>query len=270
MVFLLYIKMIRYILLLCCAGHGGGRSPSDPCSPCPPGSWSSGRDTQPCVPCGFGYTSPEAATCPEECYPINACPAGTQYPAFSGAPVSIEQCVCKPGGLSAAPCPSCSSVPFLAQHSCWLPQLDCLSRTPATDSGCSTTPMLLSPFTCFNPLGFCVMFLLLPQASAAVPARASAHCALPAPLLRAAAWRIASPAPLDSPAPLEPAASTNASLLCSHARLASGHQSEQFLQPTVAATADLEVSHMLLGFSGGVVTHLQRFFGSMLCTHAML
>lgn len=82
---------------VCLPGHGGGRNSGDPCAPCPPGTWAGGDNTQPCVPCGFGYTSPEAATCPEECYPINACPAGTQYPhhEHGGVPVSIEQCVCK-------------------------------------------------------------------------------------------------------------------------------------------------------------------------------
>lgn len=82
---------------VCLPGHGGGRNPGDHCTPCPPGTWAGGDNTQPCVPCGFGYTSPEAATCPEECYPINACPAGTQYPhhEHGGVPVSIEQCVCK-------------------------------------------------------------------------------------------------------------------------------------------------------------------------------
>lgn len=50
----------------------GGRTPSDACSLCPVGTWSSGGDTNPCIPCDFGYTSPEGATCAEECYPVNA------------------------------------------------------------------------------------------------------------------------------------------------------------------------------------------------------
>lgn len=75
--------------------QSGGNTPSDACSICPPGTWSSGGDTSPCVPCGFGYTSPEGATCAEECYPINACPPGTLMPKYGAS--SARECVCMPG-----------------------------------------------------------------------------------------------------------------------------------------------------------------------------
>lgn len=100
------------LLDLCCTG---GRSQTDPCTPCPPGTWSPGTDNQQCVPCGWGYTSPEAATSSEECFPINACPAGTEYPSFLKMPTSVDQCVCKPGYGSttgSAPCQICPADTF--------------------------------------------------------------------------------------------------------------------------------------------------------------
>lgn len=97
----------RACLLACHAGKG---SRAEPCTPCPAGSWSPGTDTQACITCGWGYTSPVAATSPDECYPINACPAGTQYPASIKVPTSVDQCVCKPGfgsSTGTAPCHLC-------------------------------------------------------------------------------------------------------------------------------------------------------------------
>lgn len=80
----------------CLPGHGGGSTPDSACSLCPVGSWSPGGDTNPCIPCDFGYTSPEGATCAEECYPVNACPPGTIMPKYGAS--SAMECVCLPGG----------------------------------------------------------------------------------------------------------------------------------------------------------------------------
>lgn len=52
------------------------------------------------MPCGFGFTSPEGACGPEECYPTDQCPAGTQPTDETldfGGPHTAKECVCKPG-----------------------------------------------------------------------------------------------------------------------------------------------------------------------------
>lgn len=59
-----------------CFAAGGSKS-SDPCTLCPAGTFSANKGTEKCVPCRFGYTSPEGAEDEKECYPVDVCPAGT-------------------------------------------------------------------------------------------------------------------------------------------------------------------------------------------------
>lgn len=76
----------------------GGATPKDACKVCPVGTWSPGGSTQPCISCGFGYSSPEGSKSQQQCVPVNACPAGTEY--RDGAvdrAFSISDCVCRPG-----------------------------------------------------------------------------------------------------------------------------------------------------------------------------
>jgi len=82
---------------VCIAGYGGGATPQHACSICRVGSWAPGIDTQPCIPCGWGYTSPEGSCSEDECIPANACPAGTEYYSTVTKAFSFEDCVCKPG-----------------------------------------------------------------------------------------------------------------------------------------------------------------------------
>lgn len=82
---------------VCIAGYGGGATPQHACSICRVGFWAPGTDTQPCIPCGWGYTSPEGSCSDDECIPANACPAGTEYYSTVTKAFSFEDCVCKPG-----------------------------------------------------------------------------------------------------------------------------------------------------------------------------
>jgi hypothetical protein len=59
------------------AGFGAGDSPSDPCTLCPPGTFSEGKSLEKCMPCGFGMTSPAGSKAEDDCRPVNQCPAGT-------------------------------------------------------------------------------------------------------------------------------------------------------------------------------------------------
>lgn len=60
---------------------------------------------------GFGYTSAAGATSDTQCYPTNACPAGTEEPAHREIS-SVDECVCRPGfGLSSTPGAKCSLCP---------------------------------------------------------------------------------------------------------------------------------------------------------------
>lgn len=93
--------------MLDCHGHAcsfcallpaaGGASPTDACSMCPAGTFAAGGNTQPCRPCRFGYTSPAGAVSEEQCVPTNACPVGTELLKDAKDPVSVGDCVCKPG-----------------------------------------------------------------------------------------------------------------------------------------------------------------------------
>lgn len=85
---------------LCCravAAATAGETPESACTVCPAGTYSPGGQTQPCLPCGWAYTSPEGAWSESHCVEINACPIGTQYRKTAGKPVSVNDCVCKPG-----------------------------------------------------------------------------------------------------------------------------------------------------------------------------
>lgn len=57
--------------------YTAGNTASDPCTICPPGTFSEGKSIEKCVPCGFGYTSAEGSTSDADCRPTNLCPAGT-------------------------------------------------------------------------------------------------------------------------------------------------------------------------------------------------
>lgn len=84
----------------CYKGFGGGNRPKEPCTICEPGTYSANIGIERCVPCGFGFTSPYGATGPEECYPVDQCPAGTQPTGETldlGGPHSAMECTCKPG-----------------------------------------------------------------------------------------------------------------------------------------------------------------------------
>ena len=83
----------------CIPGYGGGATPKDACTICPVGTWAPGNNTQPCIPCGFGYTGPEGSDSKDECVETNACPAGTEFNTTMGpsGPFSTSQCVCKAG-----------------------------------------------------------------------------------------------------------------------------------------------------------------------------
>jgi hypothetical protein len=61
----------RVLLLL-----PGGKTPSDPCTICPVGTWSPGGTTERCMPCGFGLTSPEGSVDARDCIEAAVCPAG--------------------------------------------------------------------------------------------------------------------------------------------------------------------------------------------------
>jgi len=74
-----------------------GDSPQDSCKVCPAGTWAPGGDTQACRHCGFGYTGPEGATSRQQCFAVNACPAGTAYKDGADKATSVVDCVCKPG-----------------------------------------------------------------------------------------------------------------------------------------------------------------------------
>ena len=80
------------------ACYPGGASPKDACSICPAGTFSPGGSTQPCVPCGFGYSSPEGATTEALCVPVNACPAGMKISGDGKARAfNMRDCVCQAG-----------------------------------------------------------------------------------------------------------------------------------------------------------------------------
>jgi len=94
----------------CCCLHAGGARPSDACSICPAGTYAPGGNTQPCKQCAFGYTSAAGSTSEEQCYSVNACPAGTELRMLASAPSSVNDCVCKPGYGSSTgrgPCQLC-------------------------------------------------------------------------------------------------------------------------------------------------------------------
>lgn len=57
--------------------NAGGATPDAPCTICPAGFFSRGRNLEACKPCKFGYTSAVGSTDEEECMPLDACPAGT-------------------------------------------------------------------------------------------------------------------------------------------------------------------------------------------------
>lgn len=82
------------------AGHSCG---CNTCSPCEVGFWSPGGSRDPCVACGFGLTSPPAASSQAQCVPGRACPAGQIAPPNA---VSEQQCTCRPGfgAVPGAPC----------------------------------------------------------------------------------------------------------------------------------------------------------------------
>jgi hypothetical protein len=82
----------------CCCWYAGGETPHSACHICPAGSWSPGGTTQPCIPCGFGYSSTEGATAGAACIPVNSCPAGTDYRQHDPEKAFTQaDCVCKPG-----------------------------------------------------------------------------------------------------------------------------------------------------------------------------
>jgi len=76
----------------------GGRTNEDACTLCPAGTFAAGGSTQHCIPCGFGFTSADGSTSAEQCMPVNACPAGTDYRDSNvDKAFSPHDCVCKPG-----------------------------------------------------------------------------------------------------------------------------------------------------------------------------
>jgi hypothetical protein len=72
---------IAHVTLLCSCCNLlnpiGGNSPADPCTMCPPGTYSANKGTEKCVSCPFGHTGPEGASSVDDCHPIDVCPAGT-------------------------------------------------------------------------------------------------------------------------------------------------------------------------------------------------
>jgi hypothetical protein len=99
------------MLTVCChlRPHAGGEKPSDMCSLCPAGTFSANQGTAKCIPCRFGFTSPEGAEDEGECYPVDVCPAGTEIPQNEAGSSSAE-CKCSPGhgsSTGAAPCRTC-------------------------------------------------------------------------------------------------------------------------------------------------------------------
>lgn len=71
--------------------------PNAPCRLCPAGFWSPGNSTEPCVRCGFSFTSLPGSTEEAACYAINACPIGTEVHKLLAQAESLADCVCKPG-----------------------------------------------------------------------------------------------------------------------------------------------------------------------------
>lgn len=90
------LHTVFVLLLLLFAS--GGETPQAACHICPAGSWSTGGTTQPCIPCGFGYSSTEGATSGMHCIPVNSCPAGTDYRQHDPEKAFTQaDCVCKAG-----------------------------------------------------------------------------------------------------------------------------------------------------------------------------
>jgi hypothetical protein len=85
------------LTILTYACPAGGETAKDACHICPAGTWSPGNSTEPCIPCGFGHSSPAGSASQDACYATNACPTGTEVHRMLGDGDSLASCVCKPG-----------------------------------------------------------------------------------------------------------------------------------------------------------------------------
>lgn len=127
--------------MLCCAVCcavlcTGGSKESDPCDICPVGTFSPGFSHDRCVPCGFGYTSHIGAKQERDCYPVDACPAGTGLYMEKLSTVMQQLRI----ALSAANMAGVHNVMCVGfqrhqqqQHSVWT----CLSHVPVSSHPCS-------------------------------------------------------------------------------------------------------------------------------------
>jgi hypothetical protein len=98
----MHIAVVLTPPAVCGVPRAGTGNSKDACTACQPGTWSAGTDTEACRSCGWGFTSPTAATRADQCVAVHACPEGQVAP--PGA-VSGEQCACKPGFGGAMPVP---------------------------------------------------------------------------------------------------------------------------------------------------------------------